>query len=70
MNGLGLLRIQYDGFSTAGHTGSLPGSIAIMQYIPEFDVYIGAVTNTDPDYVGAPKLVERIRWALLNEYPG
>jgi len=68
--GMGLLRIQYDGFSTVGHTGSLPGSLATMQYIPELDVYIGAVTNSDRDYVGAPGLVERVTWALLNEYPG
>jgi len=30
-----------------------------MQYIPELDVYVGAVTNTDRDYVAAPDLVER-----------
>ena len=37
-----------------------------MQYIPELDVYVGAVTNTDRDYVAAPDLVERVRRALLN----
>ena len=67
--GMGLLRIEYDGFSTVGHTGSLPGSMAIMQYVPEFDLYVGAVTNTDRDYVGAPKLVKRVIWALLDESP-
>lgn len=65
--GMGLLQVRYDGFRTVGHTGSLPGSMAIMEYIPELDVYISAVTNADPDYVVAPKLVERVRWALLNE---
>jgi len=68
--GMGLVRIQYDGFSTVGHTGSLPGSLTTMQYIPELDVYIAAVSNTDRDYVGAPGLVKRVTWALLNEYPG
>ena len=65
--GLGLFRSRHDGFSTIGHTGSLPGSGAIMQYIPELDVYIGAVMNTDLDAAGASALVTRIRQALLNE---
>ena len=65
--GLGLFRSRHDGFSTVGHTGSLPGGGAITQYIPELDVYIGAVTNTDLGAVGASDLVERVRWALLNE---
>ncbi len=65
--GFGLLRSRHDGFSTIGHTGSLPGSGAIMQYIPELDVYIGAVMNTDLDAVGASALVKRARRALLNE---
>jgi CubicO group peptidase (beta-lactamase class C family) len=65
--GLGLFRSRHDGFSTVGHTGSLPGGGAIMQYIPELDVYIGAVTNTDLGAAGASALVERVRWTLLNE---
>jgi D-alanyl-D-alanine carboxypeptidase len=65
--GLGLFRSRHDGFSTVGHTGSLPGSGAIMQYIPELDIYIGAVTNTDLDADGASDLVVRIRRALLND---
>lgn len=65
--GLGLFRIPYDGFTTVGHDGGLPGSGAVMQYIPELDVYIGAVTNTDKDLVEAPQLVERVKRALLNE---
>ena len=64
---MGLMRIRYDEFSTVGHTGALPGSGAIMQYIPELDVYIGAVTNTEFDDIGASALVERVRWTLLNE---
>jgi hypothetical protein len=40
-----------------------------MQYIPELDVYIGAVKNTDSDRVEAPDLVERVREALVNEAP-
>jgi D-alanyl-D-alanine carboxypeptidase len=65
--GLGLFRSRHDGFSTVGHTGSLPGGGAIMQYIPELDIYIGAVTNTDLDADGASDLVVRIRRALLND---
>jgi len=69
-HGMGLFRHRYDGFCTVGHTGSLPGSLSLMQYIPELDVYIGAGTNNDRVRGGGPGLVERIRWALLNEYPG
>jgi D-alanyl-D-alanine carboxypeptidase len=67
--GLGLFRRQYDGFTTVGHDGGLPGSGSVMRYIPELDVYIGAVTNTDSDYVELPDLVERVHAALLNEEP-
>jgi CubicO group peptidase (beta-lactamase class C family) len=64
--GLGLFRNQYEGYTTVGHDGALPGSGSVMQYIPGLDVYVGAVTNTDRDYVAAPDLVERVRRALLN----
>lgn len=68
--GLGISRHHYDGgFTTVGHNGALPGSGSVMQYVPELDVYIGAVTNTDSDPVGAPDLVERVHAALLNETP-
>ena len=67
--GLGLSRLQYDGFTTVGHDGGLPGSGTVMRYIPELDVYIGAVTNTDSDYVELPDLIERVHAALLNEEP-
>lgn len=65
--GMGLFRSPHDGFSTVGHTGALPGGGAIMQYIPELDVYVGAVTNTDLGAVGASDLVVQVRRALLNE---
>jgi D-alanyl-D-alanine carboxypeptidase len=64
--GLGLFRSRREGFSTVGHTGAMPGSGAVMQYIPEIDVYIGAVTNTDLTGAGASALPDRIRRALLN----
>jgi len=64
--GLGLFRNQYEGYTTVGHDGALPGAGSVMQYIPGLDVYVGAVTNTDRDYVAAPDLVERVRRALLN----
>jgi D-alanyl-D-alanine carboxypeptidase len=67
--GLGLSRRQYDGFTTLGHDGGLPGSGSAMRYIPELDVYIGAVTNTDSNYAELPDLVERVYAALLNEEP-
>lgn len=65
--GMGLMRSRYGGFSTVGHTGAMPGSGAIVQHVPELDVYIGAVTNTDLTAAGATALVERVRRALLNE---
>ena len=67
--GLGLSRRQYDGFTTVGHDGGLPGSGSVMRYIPELDVYIGAVTNTDSNYADLPDLAERVHAALLNEAP-
>ncbi len=67
--GLGLSRKHYESFTTLGHDGALPGSASIMEYIPELDVYIGAVTNTDMDYIDAPELVERVHGALLEESP-
>jgi D-alanyl-D-alanine carboxypeptidase len=67
--GLGLFRRQHDGFTTVGHDGALPGSGSVMRYIPELDVYIGAVTNTDSNYAELPHLVERVHAALLNEEP-
>jgi hypothetical protein len=67
--GLGLSRTHYDDFTTVGHNGALPGTGSVMQYIPELDVYIGAVTNTDSDRVEEPNLVGRVRGALLNEVP-
>ena len=65
--GLGLFRREYDGFTTVGHDGGLPGSGSVMRYIPELDVYIGAVTNTDSNYADLPDLVERVHAALVNE---
>jgi D-alanyl-D-alanine carboxypeptidase len=66
--GLGLFRRHYDGFTTVGHDGGLPGSGSVMRYIPELDVYVGAVTNTDSDYgEDIPDLVERVYDALVNE---
>jgi hypothetical protein len=57
--GLGLFRRQYDGFTTVGHDGGLPGSGSVMRHIAELDVYIGAVTNTDSNYANLPDLSER-----------
>jgi D-alanyl-D-alanine carboxypeptidase len=67
--GLGLFRREYDGFTTVGHDGGLPGSGSVMRYIPELDVYIGAVTNTDSNYADLPDLAERVHAAFLNEAP-
>lgn len=65
--GMGLFRSRYEAFSTVGHTGLMPGSGAVMQWIPELDVYIGAVTNTDLTGAAASALPKRVREALLNE---
>ena len=65
--GLGLFRHHYDGYTSIGHGGALPGGGSHMEYIPEFDVYISAVINTDRDRVAAPSLTERVRRALFNE---
>jgi D-alanyl-D-alanine carboxypeptidase len=62
--GLGLYRGLHDGYTTIGHDGGMPGGQAKMQYIEELDTYIGAVTNTDPDRVEEPGLVERV-WTVL-----
>ncbi len=67
--GLGLVRRYYDGFTTLGHDGALPGSGSVMRYIPALDVYVGAVTNTDGRNPEVPDLVERVHAALLNEVP-
>lgn len=67
--GMGLYYNQYDGFITVGHDGGLPGGGSVNQYIQDLDVYVGAVRNTDSDWVEAPDLVERVRSALLNEAP-
>ena len=66
-NGMGLYRSRYDDFTTVGHNGSLPGGGSVCQYIQDLDVYVGAVRNTDSDWVSAPDLVERVRRALLDE---
>ncbi len=66
--GMGLFRIEYDGYTTVAHDGLLPGGGSEMRYIPELDVYIGAVTNTDRDILSdTPILTERVKRALLNE---
>lgn len=66
--GMGLYKESGEGYTTIGHDGALPGGGSVMKYIPDFDVYIGAVTNTDRDSApGAPSLVERVKRALLNE---
>ena len=67
--GMGLYFSEYDGFITVGHDGGLPGGGSVNQYIPDLDVYVGAVMNTDPDWVEAPDLMERVRSALLDEAP-
>jgi len=64
--GMGLYRHQGDDYTTIGHDGALPGGGSVMQYIVDLDVYVGAVTNTDLDWMEAPDLVERVRDALLN----
>jgi D-alanyl-D-alanine carboxypeptidase len=68
--GMGLYQSLYDDFFTVGHNGALPGGGSVNQYIPELDVYVGAVMNTDADWKELPDLVERVRGALLNEAPG
>jgi D-alanyl-D-alanine carboxypeptidase len=68
--GMGLSRSRHDGYTTVGHNGALPGGGSVMQYIPELDVYVGAVMNADADDVEAPDLVERVKRALRNEPQG
>jgi len=65
--GMGLYQSRNDDFITVGHNGALPGGGSVNQYIPELDVYVGAVMNTDADRTEAPNLAERVRSALLNE---
>ena len=69
--GLGFTHGYRDGFQIIGHNGSVAGSGAIMQYIPEFDVYIVATRNTDEnnhdDDRSFPDLVERVKRALKGE---
>jgi D-alanyl-D-alanine carboxypeptidase len=65
--GMGLFRFEREGTTTIGHGGSLPSGGSVMQYIPDLDVYICAVRNTDMDRAEAPGFVERVRRALLNE---
>jgi len=65
--GMGLVRSRDDSHVEIGHTGGLPGAVAIMKYIVELDVYVGAVANTDVDDVDVPSLEERIVRALRNE---
>ncbi len=68
--GMGLFRSRFEeGFTAVGHTGAMPGGGAVMQYLPELDVYIGAVTNTDLTGEAASELVKRVRGALLGGEP-
>ncbi len=53
--GLGLFRIRHKGFTTLGHGGSVPGGNAVMDYVPELDVYVTAVSNTDREFMGDNK---------------
>ena len=64
--GMGLSTQEHLLYQSVGHNGSLPGGGAIMQYIPEMDVYVSAVRNTDPDPVDVSDLVSRVFLALLN----
>ena len=66
--GMGLMRIENDDNVFIGHDGALPGGGSVMKYIPNLDVYVGAVINTDRDWGSeAPDLVERVVSALLDE---
>ncbi len=67
--GMGLSRYIREDYSMTGHNGGLPGSGSVMQYIPELDVYLTAVRNSDMDSLpeGTPDLPALVKQALLNE---
>ena len=45
--GMGMLRLEADGYTTIGHDGGIPGNEAEMRYVPEHDLTVGLVTNTN-----------------------
>lgn len=64
--GLGMFREERGGYAVIGHDGSVPGGQGVNYYIPELDVYIGAVTNSDNDPApGAPDIAHRV-WTVLS----
>ncbi len=65
--GMGLFRSQRDGLTYVGHDGALPGSMSVMKYIPELDVYVSAVANCDLLNGDRPDLEQRVARALRNE---
>jgi D-alanyl-D-alanine carboxypeptidase len=69
--GLGFTRNLRTGYEIIGHNGSVAGSGATMQYIPEFDAYIVATRNTDLNSYDSdrnfPDLVDRVKRALKGE---
>ncbi len=66
--GMGLDRLHGPGLEYVGHSGALPGSASVNSYVPELDVYVGAVTNCDLVPVdGALDLRDRVARALRNE---
>lgn len=67
--GLGFSREIRNDYTIIGHNGSTVGSGSVMKYIPELDVYVTAVRNSDKDSLPeeTPDLLEYVKRALLNE---
>lgn len=65
--GMGLVREQVGDLTYIGHDGALPGAVSVMKYVPELDVVVSAVVNSDALHGELPDLKQRVAWALRNE---
>lgn len=66
--GLGFDRLFRDDLTEIGHNGAVPGNTSFMKYVPELDVFVGAVTNSDPEGgEDAPDLAQRVARALRDQ---
>ena len=65
--GMGLFRSKSGELTYVGHDGALPGAMSVMKYVPELDVYVGAVANCDLLHGEKPDLEQRVAAALRNE---
>lgn len=65
--GMALFRSRSGEFTYIGHDGALPGAMSVMKYVPELDVYVGAVANCDLLNGEKPNLQQRVAAALRDE---